>query len=253
MAVAQFLQYAGPIQGPVAADPATFGTIAALPGVAYTEIGSRMLAGPVSVDGRPVSPAQVSTLALVDRPQQMRAIIIAGRWAVQSRADEAVLNESAAQQLDAHVGSVLELRGYRPSQLQQVLNGSTMPPQVVLGGPAGAVRRDEHGGRQPIEFGADLGDQALQRPAVLEHRRRAVPRVADELPGGRALAHREHVGGVVHERRDDAVDGLQRDGEPRLGVVADRGDRDRLGAACGVAHDVSVREEPRGRSERKIV
>ena len=25
------------------------------------------------------------------------------------------------------------MRGYRPSQLQQVLNGSTVPPQVVLG------------------------------------------------------------------------------------------------------------------------
>ena len=64
----------------------------------------------------------------------MRGIIIAGRWAAQSRADEAVLDESAAQELDAHVGSVLELRGYRPSQMQQVLNGSTVPPQVVLGG-----------------------------------------------------------------------------------------------------------------------
>ena len=39
-AVAQFLQYAGPFQGQVAADPATFGKIAALPGVAYTEVGA---------------------------------------------------------------------------------------------------------------------------------------------------------------------------------------------------------------------
>jgi hypothetical protein len=93
-----------------------------------------MLAGPVSVDGRPTPlGGQVSTLALVYRPPQARAIVIAGRWAVQSRADEGVLDESAAQELDAHVGSVLELRGYRPSQLQQVLNGSTVPPQVVLG------------------------------------------------------------------------------------------------------------------------
>jgi putative ABC transport system permease protein len=132
-AVARFLQYAGPTQGYVSADPATMARIPALPGVAYAEVADRMLAGPVSVDGRPVSPLQVSTLALLVRPPQVRGIVIAGRWAAPSRADEAVLDESAAQELDAHVGSVLELRGYRPSQLQQVLNGSTLPPQVVLG------------------------------------------------------------------------------------------------------------------------
>ena len=132
-AVAQFLQYAGPTQGFVSADLATMDKIAALPGVAYAEVADRMLAGPVSVDGRPASPVEVSTLALLDRPSQVRGIIIAGRWAAQSRADEAVLDESAAQVLDAHVGSVLELRGYRHSQMQQVLNGSTVPPQVVLG------------------------------------------------------------------------------------------------------------------------
>jgi hypothetical protein len=132
-AVARFLQYAGPSQGYISADLATMDKIAALPGVAYAEVGDRLLAGPVSVDGRPVSPDQVSTLALLVRPPQVRGIVIAGRWAVPSRADEAVLDESAAQELDAHVGSVLELRGYRPSQMQQVLNGSTLPPQVVLG------------------------------------------------------------------------------------------------------------------------
>jgi hypothetical protein len=132
-AVARFLQYAGPMQGFVSADPVTMDKIAALPGVAYAEVGDRMLAGPVSVDGRPASPDQVSTLALLNRPPQVRGIIIAGRWAAQSRADEAVLDESAAQELDAHVGSVLELRGYRHSQMQQVLNGSTVPPQVALG------------------------------------------------------------------------------------------------------------------------
>jgi hypothetical protein len=132
-AVARFLQYAGPVQGYVSADPATVARIPALPGVAYAEVADRMLAGPVSVDGRPVSLLQVSTLALLDRPPQVRGIVIAGRWAAQSRADEAVLDESGAQALDAHVGSVLELRGYRRSQMQQVLNGSTVPPQVVLG------------------------------------------------------------------------------------------------------------------------
>ena len=132
-AVAQFLQYAGPMQGQVSADPATFGKIAALPGVAYTEVGARLLAGPVSVDGRPTAPGQVSTLAFVDRPPQVRAIVLAGRYPVQSRADEVALTESAAQDLDAHVGSVLVMRGYAPSQLQQVLNGTKVPPKIGLG------------------------------------------------------------------------------------------------------------------------
>jgi FtsX-like permease family len=132
-AVAQFLQYAGPFQGQVAADPATSGKIAALPGVAYTEVGARMLAGPVSIDGRPTAPGQVSTLAFVDRPPQVRAIVLAGRYPVQSRADEVALTESAAQDLHAHVGSVLVMRGYPPSQLQQVLNGTKVAPKVGLG------------------------------------------------------------------------------------------------------------------------
>ena len=90
-----------------------------------------MLAVPVSVDGRPVTDrGQVITQAMVDRPPQSRAIVLAGRYAVQSRANEVMLNESAAQVLHAHVGSVLEMRGYRPSQLQQVMNGTTVPPDV---------------------------------------------------------------------------------------------------------------------------
>ena len=44
-----------------------------------------------------------------------------------------MLNESAAQDLHAHVGSVLEMRGYRPSQLQQVMNGTKVPPKVGAG------------------------------------------------------------------------------------------------------------------------
>jgi hypothetical protein len=75
----------------------------------------------------------VITQAMVTRPPQARAIILAGRDADQSRADEVMLNESAALELHAHVGSVLELRGYRPDQLQQVMNGTTIPPQVVTG------------------------------------------------------------------------------------------------------------------------
>jgi FtsX-like permease family len=134
-AVAQFLQYAGPLQGQVSADPATFGKIAALPGVAYTETGALMLAVPVAIDGRPVTAnaGEVITQAIVHRAPQSRAIVLAGRDAVQSRVNEVMLNESAAQALHAHVGSVLEMRGYRPSELQQVMNGAKLPLDVPLG------------------------------------------------------------------------------------------------------------------------
>ncbi len=70
---------------------------------------------------------------MVSRPPQARAIILAGRYAVQSRADEVMLNESAAQELHAHVGSVLRMAGYRPDQTQQVMNGTVLPPRVAAG------------------------------------------------------------------------------------------------------------------------
>jgi hypothetical protein len=134
-AVAQFLQYAGPLQGQVSADPATFGKIAVLPGVPSLEAGPPMLGVPVALAGRPVTAneGEVITQAIVHRPPQSRAIVLAGRDAVQSRANEVMLNESAARALHAHVGSVLEMRGYRPSELQQVMNGAKLPLDVSLG------------------------------------------------------------------------------------------------------------------------
>jgi hypothetical protein len=135
-AVARFLQYAGPFQGNVSTDLATMEKIAAWPGVAYTERAAMMLAIPMSVDGRPsAGPGQdsVVTEALMYRPPQARGIILAGRVPVQSRAGEVMLNESAAQQLHAHVGSVLRMAGYRPSEIQQVMNGTVLPPDVQLG------------------------------------------------------------------------------------------------------------------------
>jgi hypothetical protein len=135
-AVGRFLLYAGPFQGQVATDPATMDKIAALPGIAYSERGALMLAIPVSVDGRPVPPqgqSQVITEAEISRPPQARAIILSGRFPIQSRTDEVALNESAARELHAHAGSVLEMRGYRPDQMEQVLNGTMLPPKVGLG------------------------------------------------------------------------------------------------------------------------
>ena len=135
-AVARFLRYAGPFQGQVAAAPATMAKIAAMPDVAYTERGALMLAVPVSIDGRPAAePDQnpVITEAMIYRPPQARAILLAGRYAAQSRADEVMLNESAARELHAHVGSVLRMAGYPPDQMNQVMNGTVLRPGVALG------------------------------------------------------------------------------------------------------------------------
>ena len=136
-AVGRFVQYAGPFLGQVSADPATMAKIAALPDVAYSEIGALMIVIPVAVDGRsvfsPTTGANLITQALVTHPPQARAILLAGQYADQSRADEVMLNESAAQQLHAHVGSVLQLRGYRPDQMQQAMDGTTVPPRVAPG------------------------------------------------------------------------------------------------------------------------
>jgi hypothetical protein len=156
-AVARFLEYAGPfqgqvaVQGPVASELATMDKIAALPGIAYSEQGALMLVTPVSVDGRPVPQTSVITEATITRAAQSRAIILAGRFPVQSRADEVALNESAAQQLHAHVGSVLRMAGYRPDQMQQAMSGTTVPPGVALGGVlvTGIVR-------MPTDLTADL-------------------------------------------------------------------------------------------------
>jgi hypothetical protein len=132
-AVARFLGYAGPFQGQVAADPAAMDKIAALPGIAYSQQGALMLVEPVSVDGRPAPQTSVITEATITHPSQSRAIILAGRYPLESRADEVALNESAAQELQAHVGSLIQMAGYRPDQTDQVMNGTTASPDVAAG------------------------------------------------------------------------------------------------------------------------
>ena len=132
-AVSRFLQYAGPTEGEVDATPRTMDEIAALPSVAYSGRSALMFAVPVTAGGRVTSAtSQVITLALIHSPPQERAIIVAGRRAVSSRASEVMINEAAARILKARVGSVIHLRGYRPDQAQQVLNGAVLPPRVVL-------------------------------------------------------------------------------------------------------------------------
>jgi hypothetical protein len=132
-AVSRFVQYAGPTEGDIAADSRTLDKIAALPGVAYTMRAAFMLAAPVTADGRmAAAPGQVITFALIHRPPQQRAIMVAGRLAAPSRASEVMINESAARVLNARVGSVIHLRGYRPDQWQQVVNGAVLHPGVAL-------------------------------------------------------------------------------------------------------------------------
>ena len=132
-AVSRFVQYAGPTEGQVAADPRTMDKIAALPGVAYSARAALMLAFPVTAGGRmATAPGQVITWALIHSPPEQRAIIVAGRRAVSSRAAEVMINEAAARLLKARVGSVIQLRGNRPDQVQQVLNGAVLPLGVVL-------------------------------------------------------------------------------------------------------------------------
>src|ERR1700733_1108188 len=133
-AVPRFLAWSGPTEGQVAGVPfATLGRIGRLPGVAYSERGALMLMV-ASPAGRPDSgrPGQGTTGALIDHPPQDRAIIVAGRPPSPSRADEVMINETAARILGAHVGSVVQLRGFRPSQLLPVLNNQVLRPDVTL-------------------------------------------------------------------------------------------------------------------------
>ena len=132
-AVSRFVQYAGPTEGDVAADPQTMDKIAALPGVAYTGRAGMIDAVPVTAGGRlAAAPGQVLTWALIRIPPEARTIMVAGRRAVLSRAREVMINETAARILRAGVGSVIRLRGYRPDQAEQVLGGAVLPPPVAL-------------------------------------------------------------------------------------------------------------------------
>jgi hypothetical protein len=144
-AVSRFLQYAGPTEGQVEADSRTMDKVAALPSVAYASRAALMLALPAIAGGRmAASPgqSQVITFALIHTPPEARAIVVDGRLAVSSRAGEVMINEAAARALNAHVGSVIPLRGYRPDQFQQVLDGAVLHPEVVLPGVrvAGIIR-----------------------------------------------------------------------------------------------------------------
>ena len=133
-AVPRFLAWSGPTEGQVAGVPMrALGRVARLPGIAYGERGAfmLMLATPA---GHPHAgrPGQVTTWALIDTPPQARAILVAGRRFTPARADEVMINETAARILGVHVGSVIQLRGFRPDQLWPVLNNQVLSPAVTL-------------------------------------------------------------------------------------------------------------------------
>ena len=103
--------------------------MAGLPDVAYSERAAFMLAFPVTDRGQlAIQPGQVITWALVDQPPQSHVIVVAGRLPRPSQAGQAMLNEGAARLLHAQVGSLIRLGGYRPSQVQAVLNGVVPAP-----------------------------------------------------------------------------------------------------------------------------
>ena len=133
-AVPRFLAWSGPTEGQVAGVPfAALGRIRRLPGIAYSERGAFMLMAAARA-GHPAAarPGQVTTWALIDTPPQARAIIVAGRRPSPARADEVMINEVAARTLGVHVGSVIQLRGFRPSQVMAVLNNQVRRPTVIL-------------------------------------------------------------------------------------------------------------------------
>jgi hypothetical protein len=133
-AVPRFLAWSGPTEGQVAGVPfATLGRVARLPGLAYGERGAFMLIAAARPGHLAAArPGQVTTWALIDTPPQAHAILVAGRRANPSRAGEVMINETAARIMGAHVGSVIQLRGFRPDQVTQVLNGKVFRPAVIL-------------------------------------------------------------------------------------------------------------------------
>ncbi|HEX3388463.1 MAG TPA: FtsX-like permease family protein, partial [Streptosporangiaceae bacterium] len=133
-AVPRFLAWSGPTEGQVAGVPfATLGQVARLPDVAYGERGAFMLIAAARAGHLAAArPGQVTTWALIDTPPQAHAILVAGRRANPSRAGEVMINETAARIMGAHVGSVIQLRGFRPDQVAQVLNNQVFRPAVSL-------------------------------------------------------------------------------------------------------------------------
>ncbi|MGZ4208699.1 MAG: hypothetical protein ACXVQ6_12490, partial [Actinomycetota bacterium] len=123
-AVDRFVRYSMPLDGQVDADPSTFDAISALPEVAYTQTGALFLAGPTSATGEPIG-GPGSVLVWASLKGEGRAIVVAGRMAELSRADEAMINEGAARTLHATVGSTIHLRGYPPSEIEAVLSGAS--------------------------------------------------------------------------------------------------------------------------------
>jgi hypothetical protein len=244
-AVSRFVQYAGPTEAQVAADPRTMDKIAALPGVVYAGLAASMLVFPVTADGRMAVPlGQVATYALIRTPPETRAIIVAGRPAVSSRAGEVMINETAARILHARVGSVIHVRGFRPDQFQQAIEGAVPRPEVLL--PAvhvvGIIRTPTDLGER-LAIPADVsygGNGFLYATAAFYHR------FAASVSNTEAL--------VVHLKRGEAgsLAGLEstvmtyslRRKMSRTGLVLAWYSRSRTASASSVSSSRLIRSPP---------
>src|SRR5205807_10539276 len=88
------------------------------------------LMAPIDAAGRPVRAGNLGTQAVVRGSfnKTGRPLLLAGRLPRADRADEALINASGAAATGLHVGSRLHLRGWIPSQAEEPLQGSEIPP-----------------------------------------------------------------------------------------------------------------------------
>src|SRR4029077_12019030 len=86
----------------------------------------------------PMQKGQLSTQAVVAGSYNSigRPFLLEGRLPRADRADEVLINASGAAAAGLHVGSPVRLKGWVPSQEEELLKGSDVPPT----GPSADVR-----------------------------------------------------------------------------------------------------------------
>jgi ABC-type lipoprotein release transport system permease subunit len=112
----------------VGADPSQFRAIASLPQVESAAALSRLLmADSVSA----AKGLEASTLAFMDDSIRSaeKPILTAGRLFDPDKADEALINYSAAREGNFHLGQRITLKGFTPDQLNAALSGQQLVPK----------------------------------------------------------------------------------------------------------------------------
>jgi len=130
-AVDRFMAYSRVPDANVGAqDPGVLQKALALPQVADYVVGAYMLMVPIDASGQPMQKGQLSTQALVAGSYNSlgRPFLLDGRVPRPDRADEVLINGSGASASGLHVGSHLRLQGWVPSQEEELLKGSDIPP-----------------------------------------------------------------------------------------------------------------------------